>query len=711
MATENLKVKITADASQAKAEIGRFKDTLKKTTSEAEGSSSKMSALRTTLDTLKNSAKENIAAHAGVASSLGKIAIAAGSAAVALKTMKALIGNAVDVAATGDAIKDEAQKVFMSTTAYQEWGYVLQQNGIEISALKMGMRKFAQEVAAGSDTLAKYGITAKDVDTAFQQAVYTIQNMSSETDKIAAATELFGARALELFPILNLTNAETQSLMYTYRAIGGTMSNELLAASDVCTDSILEMRMAWGGLRNLLAAYVIPVVTKVVQWITVAIAKIRILLAAILGVKETFGGGGKKSLPATSGSVAKNIGNTAGNLKKAAKHAKELRRTLMGIDELTRLVEQATAAAAASPSGGGGGGSVGDVGVGDVGSFDGVLSQETLDKIEAFRQKIEDIKDKLHGGYLILKGLTELAFGKPVQGFKDIWDGLQLLFPGLKTLGEKWDEMKEKWEGFKKAAAEKVIEFATKFKDGVTAGWEKLKKWWDALTTKAKEYAAKFVEGVKEGWNKLKKWWDEKKDQAKDFKAEFVEKVKDKFEKLRTWWKNKKVSAKKFKTSFVDGVKEKWNKLKAWWNNLKGGEKSFSVKFGFVDKLRSGWNSLAGKINAAREKSTIVKALIPYIQPLARGGVLTAPTTALMGEYAGARTNPEIATPQSLMYETIQRANGDMVSAFASMTRQVIAAIEDKDLSVSIGDEQIARSAQRGNSAYYNRTGRSLITT
>ena len=29
MATENLKVKITADASQAKAEIGKFKDSLK----------------------------------------------------------------------------------------------------------------------------------------------------------------------------------------------------------------------------------------------------------------------------------------------------------------------------------------------------------------------------------------------------------------------------------------------------------------------------------------------------------------------------------------------------------------------------------------------------------------------------------------------------------------------------------------------------------
>ena len=44
------------------------------------------------------------------------------------------------------------------------------------------------------------------------------------------------------------------------------------------------------------------------------------------------------------------------------------------------------------------------------------------------------------------------------------------------------------------------------------------------------------------------------------------------------------------------------------------------------------------------------------------------------------------------------------------MTRQVIAAIENKDLSVSIGDEQVARSAQRGNTAYKNRTGKALLT-
>ena len=282
MATENLKVKITADASQAKTEIGKFKDSLKGAVSEGEAATK----------------------------SISRMTVALGGMLAALKTVKALVKNGIDVAAQGDAIKDNAQKVFMGTTAYQEWGYVLKQNGIEMSALKTAMRQFSQQVANGSANLQKYGVSADNVETAFEQAVAAIQNMSTETEKIAAATELFGSRALELFPILNLTNAETQNLMASYRALGGTMSNELIAASDVCTDSITAMKAAWGGLRNVLAQYFLPIITKVVRWITIAIAYIRILLSVIFGLKSSFGGGGNKktSLPATTGSVATNTG-------------------------------------------------------------------------------------------------------------------------------------------------------------------------------------------------------------------------------------------------------------------------------------------------------------------------------------------------------------------------------------------------------------------
>ena len=642
--TEQLKVKITADASQAKAEIGKFKNQLKGVTDTADGSSGKMSQLKSAIGSLKGSLKDGTASAAGLSASLGKVAVAAGAAVVAVKAMKTAIGNAVEVAATGDAIKDNAQKVFMSTTAYQEWGYVLKQNGIELSSLKTGMRQFSQQVATGSAALQKYGITATDVDTAFEQAIYTIQNMSTETEKIAAATELFGSRALELFPVLNLTNAETLNLMESYRALGGTMSNELVAASDACNDSITAMKAAWGGLRNLLATYLLPIITKVVQWITVLIAKIRIVLAAIFGVKETFGGGGKKSLPNTSKSIATNTGNTANNLKKAAKQAKELRRTLMGIDELSRLAEKATAAAAAaSPSGGGGGG--GSVDVGDTSGIESLISEETLDKIENFRKRVNEIKE---GFGLIVSGVKDIFSGNWDEGLKKIKEGLEKIFPRITEFKEKWADLKDK-----------VKDIVANVKAAIASKWADLKEKWNALISNFKDKIADMKAKVASKWSDLKDAW-----------TKLMKKFKDKVVNIKM----------KFSTAVDD--------LKEWINN-----------------------NVLSKINGALSKVPVIGSWCSqHPIRLAKGGVLTAPTAAVMGEYAGARNNPEIVTPQGIMYDTIQRANGDMVGAFAQMTRQVIAAIEDKDLAVSIGDEAIARSAQRGNMAYRNRTGRALLT-
>ena len=100
---------------------------------------------------------------------------------------------------------------------------------------------------------------------------------------------------------------------------------------------------------------------------------------------------------------------------------------------------------------------------------------------------------------------------------------------------------------------------------------------------------------------------------------------------------------------------------------------------------------------------------IPLIPRLAKGGVLTSPTLAMMGEYAGAYQNPEIVTPQNILRETIDASNGNLVSAFYQMCQQVIQAIDGVDMSVSIGDDVIAQSAKRGNDAYRKRTGYALI--
>lgn len=99
----------------------------------------------------------------------------------------------------------------------------------------------------------------------------------------------------------------------------------------------------------------------------------------------------------------------------------------------------------------------------------------------------------------------------------------------------------------------------------------------------------------------------------------------------------------------------------------------------------------------------------PQIPLLANGGVITDPTLAMMGEYAGAQNNPEIVAPQDLLRETVISANGEMVNALYQIAQQIIATIEDVDMDVTIGDDVIAQAAKRGADNYRRRTGRMMF--
>lgn len=61
------------------------------------------------------------------------------------------------------------------------------------------------------------------------------------------------------------------------------------------------------------------------------------------------------------------------------------------------------------------------------------------------------------------------------------------------------------------------------------------------------------------------------------------------------------------------------------------------------------------------------------------------------------------------MRDTVTEANAGLVDVIAQAAQQVIQAIEQQQMTVSIGDDVIASSASRGNQQYYNRTGSYLL--
>lgn len=156
----------------------------------------------------------------------------------------------------------------------------------------------------------------------------------------------------------------------------------------------------------------------------------------------------------------------------------------------------------------------------------------------------------------------------------------------------------------------------------------------------------------------------------------------------------------------LQGISGAWTSITTFFTNA-----FETVKKNIVDKLENGIvpaiknpiNSIIGFINGlisgvCSGVNTIIKAMnklkwdvpdwvpvlggktfgfnlktiaAPQIPMLANGGVITQPTLAMMGEYSGARNNPEIAAPQSLIEQTLTKAmagySSDMVQCFEAV--------------------------------------------
>lgn len=110
-------------------------------------------------------------------------------------------------------------------------------------------------------------------------------------------------------------------------------------------------------------------------------------------------------------------------------------------------------------------------------------------------------------------------------------------------------------------------------------------------------------------------------------------------------------------------------------------------------------------IGGSRFGVSIGTVTAPQIPMLASGGVIRQPTLAMMGEYAGAGSDPEIAAPQSAIAQAVSDANGDVVDAVLTAAQQIIEAIRENGGEIVIGDEAIGRAARRYNSRRAIMTG------
>ena len=199
-------------------------------------------------------------------------------------------------------------------------------------------------------------------------------------------------------------------------------------------------------------------------------------------------------------------------------------------------------------------------------------------------------------------------------------------------------------------------------------------------------------------------------------------------------------------SSAVSGIKDAFKSIPNWfkttfttaWTNVKnvfskGGKVFTGIKDGILNGLKAVVNALIkgmnkvisipfNGLNAALKKirdisflgispfKNLIKLVsVPQIPTLAKGGVITAPTIAMMGEYAGASNNPEIVTPQSILKETINASNENIVETLMNCTYRLIKAMEDNNSTIEVDSEGLFNIVKKQANRYTYVTGKSAF--
>lgn len=122
---------------------------------------------------------------------------------------------------------------------------------------------------------------------------------------------------------------------------------------------------------------------------------------------------------------------------------------------------------------------------------------------------------------------------------------------------------------------------------------------------------------------------------------------------IKTVWSNIWNGIKNVVSNVWNGI---WSCIKGVINSILGGiEKFVNGTIRGINKLLSGISKVANAVGSLIGLKPISLQISTISLPrLAKGGVLTEATAVVAGEYSGAKSNPEIVTPQNIMRDTFE---------------------------------------------------------
>ena len=491
----------------------------------------------------------------------------------------AITGVVFSVSKLGDSIDKGSQRMNMSAKQYQKWAYAMELSGSSIEELREGYNQMSGQISQAVNgtkesqkAFQRLGVNLKDTKgnlrstgDIFEDVVVSLQNMDNATERTALAYKLFGESVSKLNPLLNNNANFLREVVRTQNALGSQMSDNLVAESAKFQDAIATLGQAWQGFTNLLGETFLPIIQKIVVWITVAIAKITILLRVLFGIK-------KDKSSETMNKATNSVSSYAGAVNNATNAVKEFKKQTMGFDEMNIIqpTDMATGAGA------------GDAGYsmnmgGSDGSLASLLPEDALADIEAFEKKMDEIGSKVAGwvtGLSILAGMILLIIGAFSLNIPLVLAGVTLAGIGV-AIGDASGTFSA-WDEWLNGIGESISNW---FSNTISAIGDFFTNIWNDI----KEGAKSAVDAIKGFFSDIGDWfYTNVIEPIGNFFSDLWQDIKDIAQSVGDWFVQAWTDIKNF---FVDT----WNSIKEKASNTWDGIKNVFSTVGnwFHDKVIS----------------------------------------------------------------------------------------------------------------------------
>ena len=228
-----------------------------------------------------------------MAGTVGKAMIGVGGAVIAGGT--AILGLASKSAETADEIDKMSQKMGVSKTGFQEWKYIMGQNGMEIDKMQVGMKTLTSKMdgvkegnKSAISTFKELGVSVMDSNGKFRnqeqvmnESIRKLASMPESAERARLATELFGKAGAEMAPMLNQGVKGIDDLKGRAHELGLVLSDESVNAGVKMGDLMDDVKDSFGAIVTKVGAELLPYLNQFLTWVLSAMPTIQSVMSVV----------------------------------------------------------------------------------------------------------------------------------------------------------------------------------------------------------------------------------------------------------------------------------------------------------------------------------------------------------------------------------------------------------------------------------------------